>query len=128
MWMLNKESVVVECFFCSIKREKGCARDVFAESTDISRIFLCVVNRHKLQPRALSWWDFRRTKCYQNMFEWINLKLSVHKFAIFIKSSLSPSFFFVVGGIQHNDDDENWEQIGASNDVNEFERSFSSEF
>lgn len=47
----------------------------------------------------------------------------------YIHQILSVAFlFFVVGGIQHNDDDENWEQIGASNDVNEFERSFSSEF
>ena len=44
----------------------------------------------------------------------------------YIHQILSVAFFWE--GIQHNDDDENWEQIGASNDVNEFERSFSSEF
>ena len=44
----------------------------------------------------------------------------------YIHQILSVAFFWEE--IQHNDDDENWEQIGASNDVNEFERSFSSEF
>jgi hypothetical protein len=53
--MLNKESVVVEYF----SPQHKIARDMFAESTDISRVFMCCkIGTEKNCNRTLSRRDF----------------------------------------------------------------------
>lgn len=106
--MLNKKS--------KLEREKGCARDVFAESTDISRIFYVNCKSAQNCNRSFKLVGFQcmaqqnviKTCMWMDIFEIVRTQIRY----IFIKISLSHIRLLLRFYKHNDDDDENWEKNG----------------